>query len=619
MNSLESIQIVNFMSHVDTTVRLQNGVATMICGENKSDEGQESNGSGKSAILEGIAVALLGEPLRDVSMKELVRNEEGETHILANIPNSFDNSVFTIQRKIYSNTKSSELILLINGEPIETMTSVNHGNKMILERLGISKEDLLNYFIISKDNYTSFFNMTDGFKKKTISRFANSDLIDPAFDLVKADISEVESKITEIDLKISSSNGSIEAMNNLIETEQGEEDWENERNGRIADKEQEKSRQMIQLKELDTKEIEGLIKTTKEGLKGLTEADEEAINKLIKEIEECDTNIREFEAEESEVSRSIKRITNSLMGLITCPKCKHEFLPEGEIDVEAERKKAENGKLDLADIQEDIKNEREIKEEVKADKAKLEKDQDEINRINREVNRLETQVENINNKRSTYESKIEAIEAEIENIKAEKYTSKIGEYKEKIKGYKADIRKYETERKSIETKSGDYEGKLVLLQKFKTYLANKAIGSIEYNINQFLSKMGSKIALRIEGYSMTTKGKINERISSHITKSGEEAGSLGKLSSGEKGRIVVGEILTFQQLINDNCGAGKGLDLTYLDEIIESVDSEGISGTMKSLNSVNKTIAVVTHATYNDAYDNTIVIEKVNDISKIKS
>jgi exonuclease SbcC len=619
MNSLESIKIVNFMSHEETIVRLQNGVATMICGENKSDEGQGSNGSGKSAILEGIAVAFLGEPLRDVGLKEMVRNEEGEALIEAVLPNSFDNSVFTIKRKIFSNTKPSELELFLNDEKIETMTSVLHGNKMILERLGISKEDLLNYFIISKDNYTSFFNMTDGFKKKTISRFANSDLIDPAFDLVKSDISEVDVKINEVDMKISSSNGSIDAMNNLIDTEQGEDDWKKDRQSRVDLKELDKKTQKGLMDTLDTKPTEELIKTTKEGLKGLKEADEKEINKLIAEIGECNANITEFEDEESELNGSIKKITNSLLGLITCPECKHEFLPEGEIDVEDERKKLKDSNLDLADVKLDLQEEEKIKSEVKAEKAQLEKDQDKINSINREVNNLETQVENTNNKKSTYKSKIETIDAEIEGIKAETYTSKIGDYKKKIKGYEADILKYEGERKSIETKSGDYEGKLVLLQKFKTYLANKAIGSIEYNINQFLAKMGSKIALRIEGYSMTSKGKINERISSHITKSGDEAGSLGKLSSGEKGRIVVGEILTFQQLINDNCGNGKGLDLTYLDEIIESVDSLGISGTMKSLNSVNKTIAVVTHATYNETYDNTIVIEKVNDISKIKS
>ena len=65
----KELRLVNFISHSESKWIIVNGVATMVYGINLYDDGQESNGSGKSALLEGFCVALLGESLRKFSLE----------------------------------------------------------------------------------------------------------------------------------------------------------------------------------------------------------------------------------------------------------------------------------------------------------------------------------------------------------------------------------------------------------------------------------------------------------------------------------------------------------------------------------------------------------------------
>ena len=71
-----SLKIVNLFSHEDSEFEFSNNKTTLVSGVNKTDSNVQSNGSGKTSILDCISIALIGEPLRDISKKEIVRNGE---------------------------------------------------------------------------------------------------------------------------------------------------------------------------------------------------------------------------------------------------------------------------------------------------------------------------------------------------------------------------------------------------------------------------------------------------------------------------------------------------------------------------------------------------------------
>ena len=72
------IHIKNLFGHVDTNYEFNQGVCTVIFGENRDDDDSDNNGAGKSTIFEGISIALTGKSLRDID-KEVFINRHSES------------------------------------------------------------------------------------------------------------------------------------------------------------------------------------------------------------------------------------------------------------------------------------------------------------------------------------------------------------------------------------------------------------------------------------------------------------------------------------------------------------------------------------------------------------
>ena len=106
-----TLELINFGSHEQTVYNFPENQTTLLTGINETDEGQKSNGSGKSFIIEGLAFALLGTSLRKVKDKELVREGEKESIITLTLTNHVSKHTLKITRNIFSNTKSGELII----------------------------------------------------------------------------------------------------------------------------------------------------------------------------------------------------------------------------------------------------------------------------------------------------------------------------------------------------------------------------------------------------------------------------------------------------------------------------------------------------------------------------
>ncbi len=54
---------------------------TLIFGNNMDNDSQGSNGSGKSAMLEAIAIGITGETLRRIKMDEIINDAEDEATV----------------------------------------------------------------------------------------------------------------------------------------------------------------------------------------------------------------------------------------------------------------------------------------------------------------------------------------------------------------------------------------------------------------------------------------------------------------------------------------------------------------------------------------------------------
>ena len=289
MWKLKSIEAENLCAFRSLAYTLQQGVTTLIFGNNKDNDSQQSNGAGKSALLECIAVGLTGSPLRKIRTEEIINDAAEQCRITLHLANDASNEELIIARSIPRKGASTVACKLYRGgELVTTDEAVQHSvdayNKYILEKLGITRDELLNNFILSKYRYEDFLSSSDKEKKEIINRFSNGILVDEAIARVEEDIEPLSSEQQKIDLELAGIDGRIEMLQEQIakEVAAGEERGRN-RETRIAE-----------LEEAIASKRE-YIRTHKETLTGIdaTIAEVDKADKELQALESSDTSLEE--------------------------------------------------------------------------------------------------------------------------------------------------------------------------------------------------------------------------------------------------------------------------------------------------------------------------------------
>lgn len=289
MWKLKSIEAENLCAFRSLAYTLQQGVTTLIFGNNKDNDSQQSNGAGKSALLECIAVGLTGSPLRKIRTEEIINDAAEQCRIILHLANDASNEELIIARSIPRKGASTVACKLYRGGKLVTTDeavqhSVDAYNKYILEKLGITREELLNNFILSKYRYEDFLSSSDKEKKEIINRFSNGILVDEAIARVEEDLGPLSSEQQKIDLELAGIDGRIEMLQEQIAKEiaAGEERGRN-RETRIAE-----------LEEAIASKRE-YIRTHKESLTGIdaTIAEVDKVDKELQALESSDTSLEE--------------------------------------------------------------------------------------------------------------------------------------------------------------------------------------------------------------------------------------------------------------------------------------------------------------------------------------
>ena len=74
MWKLNDIHVENLCAFKELDYTLEQGVTTLVFGNNLDNDSQKSNGSGKSALIEAIAIGIGGTPLRKIKNEEIIND-----------------------------------------------------------------------------------------------------------------------------------------------------------------------------------------------------------------------------------------------------------------------------------------------------------------------------------------------------------------------------------------------------------------------------------------------------------------------------------------------------------------------------------------------------------------
>lgn len=225
MWKLNRIMARNLCAFKEIDYTLTQGVTTLIYGDNRDNESQRSNGSGKSALLECIAIGITGSPLRKIKNEEIINDSADECFVSLEFYNNSSSELFTVERELFRKGASVvRCTIERDGKLIESDEAVQHSvdgyNKYILEKLGVTRDELFNNFVLSKHRYEDFLSCSDKEKKEIINRFSNGIVVDEAIEKVVSDMEPIADELKGVELEFATTEGRIEMLVEQIESEE---------------------------------------------------------------------------------------------------------------------------------------------------------------------------------------------------------------------------------------------------------------------------------------------------------------------------------------------------------------------------------------------------------------
>ena len=651
----------DFVSFEYLDYKFQEGPIAII-GDNRTQDDQAQNGTGKTSILNGLFYGIYGVNLRNKEDKKFIRQGQKSAYIRVELYCPIRKETLTIEREI--RMKGSSTLKIKSNDEDVSIPTVNEGNKWITNWIEVSPEDAKSYYIVTKGNYKSFFTSSNTDKLALMGRFINYSAIDNTKDVIERKSNEIDSEKFEYQKQQFSVQGKITAYKEQIERLLNE-DPEEKRQEQIST-----IRQSICDLATENETLEKSVENWQSEIKNYQKTSDETtqlLNKVKREFEsfkdvsyedtykEIDENIREVnneieanhktkEEHDKQIQtykNQLRKIETILAGVIECPKCHYQFLLDSENDISTLEKKSQKFKSEinkssveieeinsvlneLNDIMEECRSirkqtqeeEQETLDQKRGIQNKLNQLRDKLEFTSLSIERTNKKIENatenilVNTKAiEQYEDAIEKIKSSpIANIDVSKQKKEIEKLNEELNEYEEKIQLKESESNKIRVWNQRFKD-------FKMYLAMEQIKTIQQSTNEILKKMESDLRLRIEGFKKNASGKITEEITPYIFR--DELELFSYYSGGEKVRIEIALIIALQQAINSTKKYG-GLQFLFVDEILESADSLGIENIVSSMDFLKQPILIITHVPKLNEEIKQLKVIKENGISRIE-
>lgn len=689
----------------------------LVQGLNLTEDEQETNGTGKSGLQTGIEQCITASNSRGVNDSELITYGKKQSRIQLFASCDYRKERLHIDWCI--NLKDSNTLKLKTQKygsdewTNVSFSNVNDGKTKISDWFAISKEDLFNYFIINNTRFKSFFKSSNTEKVALINRFSDASIVQ---GLEEINTTELDEQISSLRVLANSVLGKIELTEeNLLAEENRDLDQELEDKSEELDEEiEEINTEISTLKtKIKNKELskpitqncidelklqekpnslkkEQIEKSIREINLELTTSSKMVLSAktLLGEFKEVDFKSKRDLLEEDKLTKKeklellkkaksekdtlytkvltfIQGIEVKLGGVITCPKCQHEFILDGNLEALRVKKKSalelkeksltaveqQQSLIDsvlssISELEESvsqINNEEKLSNEDKNKlsvslnqctrslneiQSKLDREElnlnslaltekkrvGEITTLEKELEQIDVQVKSIEDQIKLEKKKIKLIEENKKNLVVTKNEELISKLESDIVTFKKQLSVHQLNLLQKEKELFNKKQWILNFKQFRMFLANKSLGVMEYHCNRYLQGMNSDLVVKIEGFKVRADGTIKEEINATIIRNVER--SFSSFSGGERGRLLFSSILANRFMINETHPYG-GLDFLAIDEVFEGVDSKGIVSLIESAKLLSIPVLLITHIALKESSD-VLTLVKENGISYIK-
>lgn len=600
----EKIEIKNFMSFSEETFEFNKFKGMIRIKGKNHDIPNQLNGSGKSNLSNALVYGLFGElPFK-------LKNE--------NVNNRYINDKNTSVRVFFKvDKKKYEIVSGLRGrQSYCDLYEVSKGGELkdisrssIAETRKYLENEILhcdmNLFMrtiyLNSDENFNFYKLKQADRKEFIDKLFDISIFGDIYNLIHKDKIRMDKEIVVI-------------QNRLMVLNNASDDYA------IKSESFEKNK-IEKIKNLEEKF--SVSKQDFENKKSnVTERNTELINKCNEKIDKLETEINKLNSINqklnisiSESNQTIKRLNSSIsdrqkiinkhseLHSKLCNDCKDIFAKYHNLDTFKKEIEKMNSKIEEENIKKTEKT-----NEYNENASLIKTHNETLTKLSKHLRKLNSDYENEQKELRNMELLINSLETQLENVKNQEnpYIELSRDNEKNIESETTKLVELTNSHKYIE-----FSESIVSQDNLKKFIIKDLVGLLNNKIKHYLHKLGTNCDVIFDEemkYDFITPSK-----------SGVE---FNNFSAGEQARISIATCFAFRDFLSTRSNISSNIFI--LDEFFDSnVDPLAIEHTMEILNgfikNYNQKIFIVSHRSEigDDVFDDIILIEKKNNISKI--
>lgn len=644
------LSIKNFLVIGEAEVDLHNCGLTLIEGRNEDDESANSNGAGKSSLVDALCWCLYGVTGRGVS-GDAVINKKAKKECVVGVEVWTEGlNCYYIERGRKSKRLGNNLIVqhvIVDGNDVGsgcelTKTTVADTQALVNDLLGCSYEIFTSSIYAVQEKMPDLPALTDKNLKTLIEEAAGIDKLQKASVIAKENLNDKQNSLDVLNSKISSCGNEINSLKTIIKNTETERDsWKTKAIAKrdqikseydaIALERDEKASLLLPVPELEKLEAEYRQIEAKLKEYGIEEANVRRLElNAQNKKSECITEKRLIDVAQNkinEIEQSIQNIHNKVG--TACKECGKVYKEEDLTDAvnALQKDKEERQKAILKSFENFKKLVEEAKTEaIKASEARrklsspteLTKRQLEVgNKINCNTER-KTEVSRLSKMLGEKTKALVEIEAELAGKNPfESMLTKLNDDLKSKDNHWATLAS-EAEMKQMEVYVAEEVNNLYGVKGIRAHILDTITPFLNERTAFYLNTLSDgEITATWQTLTKTAKGDFKEKFSIDV-QSVKGANCFAGLSGGEKRKVRVATSMALQDLVASR--AKKPIDLYIADEVDHALDASGLERMMSILEEKAKqfgTALVISHNSLRDWIDNTIVVTKRDGISTV--
>lgn len=643
------LSIKNFLVIGEAEVDLHNCGLTLIEGRNEDDESANSNGAGKSSLVDALCWCLYGVTGRGVS-GDAVINKKAKKECVVGVEVWTEGlNCYYIERGRKSKRLGNNLIVqhvIVDGNDVGsgcelTKTTVADTQALVNDLLGCSYEIFTSSIYAVQEKIPDLPALTDKNLKTLIEEAAGIDKLQRASEIAHAKYQDCVRLTTETQGKIENLTSELSNNKKLLDDVVYERET-HIRNATIERAQQLRYKDLLEseLKKASALPVEAVEAIEKKKAEIQAKIDEysfieakgaEKQRLAVSAQSHCVMTKKEIEKEKEKIADLNKEINNLEAKIGThCSECGKVYQAE---DLETAKKAIETQIANKT--KEVLKQIEDFKNQV-AEAKVLAKDAEDFKKSVPSVTKLMSAMNELNErlkKNQDVQFQIDTQKRELQNLKktieaTEEVTVK-GEtpYNKTIKTLEESIAKLEKDKKERESEREKYAEQQKIAEAVDELYSRKGIRAhILDTVTPFLNERTAfylntlsdgEITATWQTLTKTAKGDFKEKFSIDV-QSVKGANCFAGLSGGEKRKVRVATSMALQDLVASR--AKKPIDLYIADEVDHALDASGLERMMSILEEKAKqfgTALVISHNSLRDWIDNSIVVTKRDGISTV--